>query len=300
MISACGSTSSSIPNVGGVGITTQGGPPSSCPTSSWTQNVNDKGFIGHHFYTTDTCEQQNAKQNLGFTDEDQYDSIYVFPEQVVGSVRLDRFYNSQTSDHFYATDDDPADINRAKQDGYINETNLGINPMYVLTQAGAGFGASFTAKCGEIDYTEPSISNIKRLHRFWGVQENDHFYATDDADLTRAHNDGYTNEDCYDSIYVPIAPIQRNNLNGKPITAVRLHRLYHNDNISSSGGVVSSTMTTYYFCVLQIASGAEPNTFPIVSDSYYDALADLYKNHLPGDMAQWLVNPGACDLPPGP
>ncbi|KAJ7616612.1 hypothetical protein FB45DRAFT_716372, partial [Roridomyces roridus] len=62
------------------------------------------GGSGDHFYTTNATEVDSAVTHNGYVHEDDKAPMWIYPDQLCGSVPLYRMYNNGASDHFYTID----------------------------------------------------------------------------------------------------------------------------------------------------------------------------------------------------
>ncbi|KAJ7609512.1 hypothetical protein FB45DRAFT_944613 [Roridomyces roridus] len=62
------------------------------------------GGLGDHFFTTNATEADSAATHNGYVHEDDKAPMWIYPDQLCGSVPLFRMYNNGASDHFYTID----------------------------------------------------------------------------------------------------------------------------------------------------------------------------------------------------
>merc|ERR1712066_641951 len=131
-----------------------------------------------HFYTTNQDEiGTNSKRLIG-----KHGYIYegiafrLLGIQVAGTTGLDRYWNPESTDHFYTTD-------------YCEMEER--NPYQFLPEGYKREGEMGFCFCEQVDDTVP-------LHRYFNKDIKDHFYTTNFEELAGGKNGySYQGVQCY-------------------------------------------------------------------------------------------------------
>lgn len=127
--------------------------------------------MGHHFYTIDKVEGDQAEREAKFKFEGI--AAFVFPGAQPGTVPLHRSFNGEPGDggdHFYTTDQ--AEQDAAVPNGWSKERDA----------------------CFVFDPNIPQPPNTVPLLRFFNHNITDHFYTIDFTEGKRAQNNGWVPE----------------------------------------------------------------------------------------------------------